>query len=291
MKTVLSTLSCLLGFLPLALGQGISVQLILDQEQYLPNEILTVKARISNFSGQTLRLGSTSDWLTFAVEDARRLPVTRHGTVPTTGEFTLEPAMTATKKVNLAPYFELSQPGRYSVAASLRVPGWGDVLRTKPAPFDIIGGSSIWEQEFGVPDRTGGGSAPELRRYALVETVHQKALKLYFRLTEQRSGRVLQIYPLGPMVTFSNPDPEMDRFSNLHVLYQTSAHLFSHSLINPDGLLLARETYEVTSSRPALRPEKDGRISVVGGARYMTASDLPPPTGSTNPSNAKPDQP
>src|SRR5579862_590467 len=122
MKTVLSTLLCLIGVLPLALGQGISVQLLLDQEQYLPNETLTVKARISNFSGQTLRLGSDSDWLTFGVEDWRHLPVSRRGNLSTTGEFTLEPSMTATKKVNLAPYFELNQPGRYTITANLRVP-------------------------------------------------------------------------------------------------------------------------------------------------------------------------
>jgi hypothetical protein len=291
MKNVLTILSCVLGFLPLALGQGVSIQLALDQEQYLANETLIVKARISNFSGQTLHLGDDPDWLTFGVQDPRHLPVSRSGKVPVLGEFTLEPSMTATKKVDLSPYFDLSQPGRYSVSATLTVPGWRQVLQTKPVPFDIIAGSSVWEQEFGMPDSGRDGAGPELRRYALVQTLHQKTLKLYFRLTDSRTGRVIQIFPLGPVVTFSDPHPELDRFSNLHVLYQNGARLFIHSVINPDGVLLTRETYEITGSRPTLRPDKDGRITVVGGARYLSATDLPPPTVSTNASNAKPEQP
>src|ERR1051326_4110858 len=122
MKSLLAILIGIMGLLPLALGQGVSIQLVLDQEQFLVNETLVVKARISNFSGQTLRLGKDPEWLTFTVQDSNRRPVTRAGQVPGTGELTVEPSMTAPKKVNLAPYFNLSQPGRYSVAASLTVP-------------------------------------------------------------------------------------------------------------------------------------------------------------------------
>jgi hypothetical protein len=290
MKTLLAFLSCLAGVLP-ALGQSFSVQLVLEQDQYLAGESLPAKVRVTNFSGRPLRLGQESNWLTFWVEDSQRLEVPKRGPAPVTGEFTLEPSMTGTTKVDLAPCFDLSRSGRYRVTATVNVPELQQTLQSKPVSFDIINGSSIWEQEFGVPGTSRDGSLPELRRYALIQTLHSKTMKLYFRLTNARQTRILRVYPLGTMVSFSNPQPQLDRFSNLHVLYQTGARLFVHCLINPDGVLLARETFELSNTRPALRAEKDGRVTVVGGTRRPLATDLPPPFEPMSTTNAKPAQP
>ena len=214
------------------------------------------------------------------------------GAVPVKGEFTLEPATTGTKRVDIASCFDLSNPGRYQVSATILMPQWGQALSTKPTAFDIIKGSSIWEQEFGVPGSSkDDGTPPEIRKYALVQTLHSKVLRLYFRLTDSRDQRIFRIFPLGQIVSFSNPEPQVDRFNNLHVLYQTSARGFMHCLVNPDGLLIARETYEYETTRPALRAESDGRISVFGGVRRFSSGDLPPPPSSTDVPNAKPDQP
>ena len=57
MKTLLASLA-LFGFAVSAvLGQGVSIEVALDQEQYLPGEALPVRVRITNFTGQNLRLG------------------------------------------------------------------------------------------------------------------------------------------------------------------------------------------------------------------------------------------
>ncbi|MFO1501238.1 MAG: hypothetical protein U1G07_23090 [Verrucomicrobiota bacterium] len=292
MKTVIATVSCLLAALSTVCGQGISVALQLEQENYLPGESLPVKVRITNFTGQNLRLGEGEAWLTFSVEDSRHLAVPKRGTVPVGGEFVLEPSTTGTKKVDIAPYFDLTQPGRYQVSATVMVPQWRDPVQAKGISFDIIKGSSLWDQEFGVPG-TGKGetSFPEVRRFALVQTLHSKVIRLYFRLTDSKENYVYRVFPLGQMVSFSNPEPQVDKFSNLHVLYQTSGRLFMHCVINPDGVLLARETYEYSSSRPVLHAENDGRITVNGGMRRFMSTDLPPPMSSTQPANAKLPQP
>ncbi len=290
MKTLLAFLSCLAAGFP-ALGQSFSVQLVLEQDQYLAGESLPAKVRVTNFSGRPLHLGQESNWLTFWVEDSQRLEVPKRAPVPVTSAFTLEPSMTGTTKVDLAPCFDLSRAGRYRVTAMVNVPELKQTLQSKPVTFDIINGSSIWEQEFGVPGTSHDGSLPELRRYALIQTLHSKTMKLYFRLTNARQTRILRVYPLGTMVSFSNPQPQLDRFSNLHVLYQTGARLFVHCLVNPDGVLLVRETYELSNTRPALRAEKDGRVTVAGGTRRPMATDLPPPSEPTSLTNAKPAQP
>ena len=292
MKFAFATLGFLLASLPALHGQSLSVALALDQEQFLPGESLIVKVRITNFTGQTLELGNDDTWLSFSVENGRRIGVPKRGTVPVKGAFTLEPSMTATKKVDISRNFDIVQTGRYYVSATVMLPQWKQVLQTKAVPFDIIKGSSLWEQEFGVPG-TGQspGSLPEIRRYALIQTLHSKVIQLYFTLTDTRQGQVFRTYPLGQMVSFSNPEPQVDRFSNLHVLYQTSGRGFMHCLINPDGILMVRETHEYTASRPVLHSEPDGRIVVTGGVRRVTPTDLPPPVSSTTPLDAKPPQP
>jgi hypothetical protein len=78
----------------------------------------------------------------------------------------------------------------------------------------------------------------------------------------------------------------LDRFSNLHVLFQSGARSFVHCLINPDGVLLARETYDCSESRPVFHPEADGRISITGGFRVYGPEDLPPPLRANDKSNA-----
>jgi hypothetical protein len=291
MKTLLTALAAWTALASSAFGQAVSVQVVLDHEQFLPGEALVVKVRISNDSGQLLRLGQSDEWLTLSVEDTRHLTVPKRGQPPVQGEFTLEPSTTGIKKVNLAPYFDLTQSGRYSVSATILLPQWGKVVQSKAVNFDIIKGSNLWERDFGVPGTAKAGeSGPEIRRYALIETVHSKTLQLYFRLTDTREQTVFRVYPLGPMISFGKLEPQLDRFSNLHVLYQTGSRAFLHCLINPDGVLIARETYEFLDSRPALKAESDGRITVTGGARRFSPSDLPPAVSQTDPSDAKLDR-
>jgi diguanylate cyclase (GGDEF)-like protein len=47
----------------------VTVDITLDQEQYLRDESMPVKVRITNRSGRTLKLGGTADWLNFTVEN------------------------------------------------------------------------------------------------------------------------------------------------------------------------------------------------------------------------------
>jgi hypothetical protein len=78
------------------------------------------------------------------------------------------------------------------------------------------------------------------------------------------------------MLSFSEPEAQMDHFNNLHVLMQTGARGFTYSIISPDGILLVRQMHQYTLSRPVLRGTDDGRIYVAGGERVFTDYDIPP---------------
>ena len=62
----------------------------------------------------------------------------------------------------------------------------------------------------------------------------------------------------------------MDKFSNLHLLYQNWAHSFSYSVYNPDGELITRQIYDYTDARPRLQVDAEGNIAVTGGVRRAT---------------------
>ena len=137
----------------LALGLAISVSLrapaqvavevVLEQEQFLPSESMPVAVRITNRSGQPLHLGAEANWLTFDVEGADGLIVLKNAEVPVVGEFELNSSQVATKRVDLAPYFGMTQPGRYHVTATVRVKAWGTEIASPVKNFDVITGARI----------------------------------------------------------------------------------------------------------------------------------------------------
>lgn len=255
----------------------ITVEVALKQDQFLPGEDLPAEVRITNRSGQTLQLGNDQAWLAFSVESRDDHIVLKTGEVPVKGAFTLQSSMRAIKTVNLEPYFNLAKPGRYEIFATVTIEAWNRQYTSDPKSFDIIQGANLWEQEVGVPLPPGETNrAPELRTYTLQQANYLKQLMLYCRLTD-RTGKVYRIFPIGPMLSFGQPEPQVDKFSNLHVLYQDGPRSFNYTVIDTDGKVIRRQTYMYTPSRPRLAVGQDGMIEVVGGTRRVTSRDIPPP--------------
>jgi hypothetical protein len=256
----------------------VAVEVTLEQDQFLPAEAIWASVRIANRSGQTLRLGDSADWLTLSVEARDGFVVAKNDDVPVLGGFMLDSSKVRIKRLNIAPYFNLTRPGRYLIVATVRIGDWDREFVSKPKQFDVINGRNLWEREFGVPQ---AGGVPEVRKYALQQAIYLKRLKLYVRLTDDSDTRVFRVFPIGPMVSFSNPEPQVDKISRLHVLFQTGARAFLYTVINPDGDVVTRQTYDYFGSRPHLTVDSDGNVTVVGGVRRVTAGDVPPPTAST----------
>jgi hypothetical protein len=264
----------------------VAAGLVLEQEQFLAGEAVPVAVRLTNFSGQTLHLGRDPDWLRVAVERKDGSLVPRRGDLPVEGEFDLLNSSVATKRLDVAPYFMIEKPGDYLLTAAIQLPGWNREVVTKAKSFAVIGGTTLWEQDVGIPDPSGSNAPPQVRRYALQRAIHLKQLKLYVRVTDTVRERIYAVFPLGPLLTFSDPEKQIDRQSNLHVLYQTGARSFNYSVINPAGKLVVRQTYEYTGSRPTLRVDYAGAIGVVGGVRQLARDDLPAPEPAGSSTNA-----
>jgi hypothetical protein len=259
----------------------VTVDLVLDQEQYLRDESLPVKVRITNRSGRTLKLGGTANWLQFNIESRDGHRVAQLSELPKE-EFTVESSMVATRQVDITPLYTIGAPGRYTVSAEIRIPEWSQQISSKPKIFNIAGSPPLWEQLVGVPGTDG--SVPEVRKYVL-QQANAKQLKLYVRVTDEHGYKTFKLMPVGQMVSFSRPDAQVDKESNLHLLFQSGARSFIYAIVTPQGDLKLRQRHDYSHTRPGLRVGQNGEIAVAGGQRFFSKDDLPPPISISSTNN------
>lgn len=273
MKTLFGGL--LAGLFILRAQAQISLELGMDQEQFLPSESIKVAVKVTNRSGQKLNLGAEPDWLTFSVESSDGFVVLKNGEVPVTGPFELESSQMAIKRVDLQPYFVVTKPGRYRVTATLRIKNWASEKASAPKHFDVVSGVALWSQDFGVPG--GAGDVPEARKYTLEQANYLRdQLRLYVQVSDTTAQQIYKVAALGPMVSFGRPEAKVDRASHLHVLWQTGSQAFAYSLVNPDGTVAKQEVYDIFNSvRPRLVVDANGEVQVGGGIRRKGPGEFP----------------
>ncbi len=257
----------------------VTVEVVLDQEQFLPSEAVPVAVKITNRSGQPLHLGAEANWLTFDVESADGVIVVKNAEVPVIGEFDMGSSQAATKRVDLAPYFGLTKPGRYRVIATVRIKDWRAETASQPKNFDVITGAKLWSQDFGVPIAAGATNrSPEVRKYTLQKANYLRGqLRLYVEVSDSAEAQVFKVVNIGKTVSFSTPETQLDRYSNLHVLWQSGAAFFTYAVVNPDGGLVRQEVYDYAApgARPRLNMTADGTVTVFGGVRRVQQEPMP----------------
>jgi hypothetical protein len=286
----MKTFSILLALALLASGRAsaqVTVELVLDQEQFLPGEPLPMAVKITNRSGRQLHIGAEPDWVTFNVESADGFVVIKNSEVPVTGAFELESSQEGTKHLDLAPYFVMNKPGRYKLTATLRIKDWSAQTVSAPVSFDVVTGAKLWSQDFGVPATNG---VPEMRKFTLEQASYlHSQMRMYVQVSDAAESRIYKTRELGPTVSFSRPEEQVDRLSLLHVLWQSGAQSFTYCVVDPDGTVLRREAYDDFTSHPRLRVNESGDVRIIGGTRRSKPGEIPavPPPVEIPPAPAK----
>ncbi len=278
MKIALSILGLALGSLLNAPAQVVTVHLSLPQEQFLPGESLPVLVQITNSSGQPLHLGADPNWLRFDVDSAdNSFAVMQNGSPPVAGAFNLGSSEVAAKRVDLTPYFVTTHDGSYRVVATVHIPEWGTDVVSPALKFDVIDGARLREMPFGVPVPAGvTNEPPVVRKYILEEANYlRNQLRMYVLVSDATGERILKVTAIGPMVSFSRPEAELDGASNLHMIYQSGAQSFLYSVVNPDGIITQQEVYDYLTTRPRLDVNAAGDIGVKGGVRRVKPGEMP----------------
>ena len=272
MKTFVIAL-LLTGFGWFRAGAQVTVDIRSDQDEFLPGEAIPLAIKITNLSGQQLHFGGDPGWLTFSVESTDGINVLKISEVPVPAQFDLFSSQAGTLHVDVAPCFQINRIGHYKVTSYLHIKDWPTAITSSVKEFDVVTGVKLWSQEFGVP---AAGSPPEMREFSLEKANYlRQQLRLYLQLTDDAETHIYKVIPLGPMVAFGYPEERIDRTSQLHVLWQTGAQSFSYCVVSPEGLLLQRDLYELIDTRPQLKVDDNGEVTVEGGFKRMPTHDIP----------------
>src|SRR5580658_3803381 len=102
-----------------ALPNGVTAELQIDQEQYMPEEDMQVKVRIVNRSGQPVFLGADKQWITFNVIGEHEYIVPKLGEMEVKKPLTLLSGQEVTLEFHPTPYFNFRRPGRYRLWATI----------------------------------------------------------------------------------------------------------------------------------------------------------------------------
>ena len=262
----------LLTFLPLS--AQVTVELDFEKDFYIADEMMIANARVTNFSGQTLKFGEDNHWLMFSVEAKDGFLVDEEGTPNVTGVFEIPNASRGTRRVNLSPYYKMRTPGRYRVIATVFCSQLKEVLKSPPVEVNIIRATTLWERDFGVPSAVEDGY--EVRKYSPIRALNKNQLELYVRVAKRDNSKVFGVFSIGNIVSFGSPEAQLDRLSRLHLLQQYAARSFRYLVVTPDGELMTRHRYDYTNTRPKLSGGVDNLIGVRGGIRVPAETDLPP---------------
>jgi hypothetical protein len=263
MKLV-SVLVCLLGVAASAHGQ-IQVELKLKRLQYIAYEPLMATVAITNLAGRDVDLHDADgqSWVGFEVtakEGAPIAPVRPNYTQP---PLKIEAGKRVTQRINLTPLYPVHDFGTYRVRAHIYFSDLNKFFYSQAKVFEVTDARPIWQRTVGMGESPSGSG--NTRTYSLLTNRFPDHTALYVRVEDKESGAVYGTYSLGRSIEFGEPQAELDRANQLHVLHCAAPRTWAYSRVGLDGQLLAHSSFTETKTRPRLVHVEDGKVAVRGG--------------------------
>ena len=257
-------------------GAQVDISLSFKKDFFLADEAMLAELTIVNYSGRSIVLGEKADWLTFSIESSRNKTLSAERPLDIYGRFEIPNAGSGIRRVQLVPAFRLQEQGSYQIKATVVLPELGFKKSSEAVEVNILSANLLWEREFGLVS-SADGKPPEIRRYELMRSINEKSIELYVRVSSQYRESIFGVYSLGNVVSFGEPERQVDRLSNLHVLFQNGARSFRYAIIKPNGEILLQQRWDYTNTRPRLSLGEQGLIEISGGMRQISYDDIPSP--------------
>jgi hypothetical protein len=243
----------------------IEVNLSFKRLQYIAHEPILATINIANNSGRDidLRDDNGQHWFGFEINagEGRLLaPLKTNATEPT---LHIEAGKTVVRKINLTPLYPVHDFGAYHIRANVYFTDLNKFFYSATKVVQVTDARPIWQKTVGVPEGMPG--AGETRTYSLLSNRFIDHTSLYVRVTNRDTGAVFTTYSLGRVIASGDPQAEVDRANQLHVLHCAAPRSWAYSHVGLNGELLARSTFLETKTRPRLRHTPDGSIAVNGG--------------------------
>lgn len=244
----------------------IQVELSFKRLQYIAHEPVLATIKITNNSGRDIDLHDDRGhhWFGFEINagEGRLLAPLRESAAEP--ELHVEAGKTVTRKINLTALFPVHDFGTYHVRANVFFPDLNRFFYSSTKVFQIGDGRTVWQKTVGVPEGMPGGG--EVRTYSLLTNRFVDHTSLYVRVENKETGVVHTTYSLGRLLSGIEPQAEVDRANQLHVLHCAAPRNWSYSHVGWNGELFKHSAFVETRTRPRLRHTADGSIAIQGGA-------------------------
>jgi len=243
----------------------LQVELKFKRLQYIAHEPLMATVKITNLAGRDVDLHDQNGlrWFGFEINagDGRLLAPLKQNTPEPA--LHVEAGKTVTRRINLTPLFPVQDFGAYHARANVYFGDLNKFFYSQTKVFQVADARAIWQKTVGIPEGMPG--VGELRTYSLLSNRFPEHTSLYVRVENKSSGIVYATYSLGHAIAYDEPQTELDRANQLHVLHCAAPRRWAYSHIGLNGELLAHSIFMETRTRPRLRHAADGAIAVSGG--------------------------
>jgi hypothetical protein len=243
----------------------IQVDLKLRRFQYIAYEPVMATLGITNLAGRDvdLRNADGQPWFGFEVTGSEGQPIPQVTTHDAHLPLKIEAGKKVTRRINLASLYPVHDFGTYHVRAHIYFVDLSKFFYSQTKVFEVTDARPIWQKTVGIPEGTSGpGSA---RTYSLLSNRFPDHTSLYVRVEDKDSGIVYATYSLGRAIAFDEPQAELDRANQLHVLHCAAPQNWAYSRVGLNGELLAHSSFMETKTRPRLFRAAEGAVAVRGG--------------------------
>ena len=257
------TLVCLCFVASTGVAQ-IQIDLKFPRLQYISYEPVVANLVITNLAGRDvdLRDADGQSWFGFEVignEGRSIAPISNAGTEP----LNIAVGKRVTRKINLTPLFGVHDFGTYRVRAHIYFADLNKFYYSQTKVFEVTDARPIWQKTVGVPE--GESASGDVRTYSLMRNRFLDHTSLYVRVEDKDNGIVYATYSLGQVIAFGEPQVELDRSNQLHVLYCAAPRSWLYARVGLNGNLLSRASFAETKTRPRLVHSEDGMVKIAGG--------------------------
>jgi hypothetical protein len=239
----------------------VQVELKLPRLQYIAYEPVVAKLAITNLAGRDvdLRESSGQPWFGFEITGNEGEPIAPISTDKAGPAINVPAGKTVTQKINLTPLYPIHDFGTYRVRAHVYFADLSKFYYSQTKVFQITDARPIWQKTVGVP----GGD--DTRTYSLLSNRFPDHTALYVRVEDRNSGIVYATSSLGRIIAFDEPQAELDRTNQLHILHCVAPRSWAYSHVGLNGELLGHTAFMESKTKPRLRRAADGTVLVTGG--------------------------
>jgi hypothetical protein len=241
------------------------VDLKFKRLQYIAYEPVVATLAITNLAGRDIELQDANgqSWLGFEVTGNEGQPIAALNGDNAQPPLKIEAGQRLTRQIDLAPLYPVNDFGAYHVRTHVYFADLGKFFYSGTGVFEVTDARPIWQQTVGIP--TGVAAAGEVRTYSLLTNRFPDHTSLYVRVQDKDTGVVYATYSLGRAIAFEQPQAEIDRANQLHVLHCAAPRAWSYSRIGLNGQLLEHSSFMETKTRPRLVHSGNGDVAVRGG--------------------------